>query len=1033
MSVIQSFKNPFPGIRSFEPEEDYLFFGRDKQLRNLIPKLYDIRFLAITGASGCGKSSLVRAGLIPSLFKNKYQNSEFPWTLTVIKPGSDPVANLAQNLFELFKSENCIPEQFSDPDKIADYLAENNDALLVIINMLNSKTPKNRLLFIDQFEEIFRHKQSDLWSYKKEEIEKFLNLFLFALHQNTLPVYTVITMRSDFLGDCTDFTGLPEVINKGHYLVSRMTDFEKEEAIREPIAVCNGSITDQLVERLIADLGDDPDQLPVMQHALMRTWDYWLANDDIKHPLDVKHYEAIGTMKDAISLHAENVYNNITDPKQKYITEKIFKSLISVGRDDSGRSTRRPTQLSEICQIAQTGEDEIISIIDRFRAHNFSFLLPLPKVRLKSDTIIDITHESIMRKWTRLREWIDDEIKSAQLYQRLSKSSELYQEGKAALWKNPELQVAVKWQETNKPNAVWASRYNPFFERALTFLNYSREEYERELSEKENRQKRELKRARRFALILGTASAVSLLFLIISLNLRFKAEASEKLALEKEKLAMSETRVADLQRIEATVQKRISEQQQQIAEQQRILTEEQKQYAITQQQIALQQKQEAVRQRQLADAAKTTAILARDEADVQRKDALTQKKIADEERIKAEKSEQNTMRLRLLAIARSMAVQSSKIQNTVKGDLPLLLALQAYVFNIKNSGNVNDPEIFNALNSAADENTVLRAHQDAVRSIALSPDGKILASASEDGTLRLWDVNDPAKVSTVTTLSSGFRSAAFSSDGHYLCAGTSDGKIILRDLSTRSDVITTTGHSGIINFICFDKTGRSIISADNKGTVRIRNLNKISADSLLHQSFHKISAAAYNRQTDVFAAAFGDGTIKYFNISRPNDIKVISGNNKSVSSLAFNEMENLLAAGYTSGVINIWDLQNNNKIAEMVGHASAVNHLQFSGKSSLLSSVSSDRTIRLWDFRNTENLPVSIDAHDSWIWSSAFNPDATVIYSAGADKTIRKWLIDTAELSERIKKKLSRNMNDEEWNKYVSTDIKYEKTCPELP
>lgn len=1036
MGIIQSYKNPFPGIRSFEPEEDYLFFGRDKQLKQLIPMLYDIRFLAITGSSGCGKSSLVRAGLIPSLFKNKYRISEYPWSLTVLKPGNNPIRNLAEALFELFKAENCIPEKFSDPDRLVDFLVNHNDGLLVIFDQLNKKTAKNRLLFIDQFEEIFRYKQTDQ-VYHKEEADTFLNLFLFALHQTTLPIYTSLTMRSDFLGDCTDFTGLADVINKGHYLVARMNEYEKEEAIREPISICNGTITDRLVEKLLSDLGDDPDQLPVMQHALMRTWDYWLAGEDVKEPLDIRHYEAIGTMKDAISVHAESVYNNIRESWEKDITEKIFRALINVEQDDSGRSTRRPTKLSEIFLLTEAREDDVIGIIDKFRAQNFSFLMPLPKVRLKPEVVIDITHESIMRKWERLKEWINDEVKSAQMYQRLSKASELYQEGKAALWKNPELQVALKWQETNKPNVTWACRYNPAFERAMNFLNHSRQEYERELAEKENRQKRELRKARRFAIVLGAASVISIIFLLISLNLRFKAEASEKNAIEKEKIALAETRIADLQRKDATVQKRISEQQQQIAEQQRILTEEQKEYAIAQQQIALEQKREAEKQKQLADAAKVAAIKARDEAEEQRQAAIIQKQIAEEERTKAENSEKNTMRLRLLAIARSMAIQSIKLQNTDKSDLPGLLALQAYLFNNRNKGNEKDPEIFTALSMSAGGNSVIRIHQDAVRALAVSPDRQYAASASDDGSVKLLNLDDLREVSgkiQSVPRSSGFRSVSFNSSGSKLLAGTVEGRTYLWDLNLNEAPLLFTGHYGIVNFVCFDKSGRFVITADNNGLLLKQDTENKLPDQVLHKAGMKLSAATYNAALNMLVLGFEDGTIKSMNPDDPEEIRIIKENSMPVRSLTLHPNDALLAAGYSSGLIYIWDIKNNSRrYAELVGHVSSVNFLQFSSAGNTLSSVSSDRTIRLWDYRNTENLPVSIEAHDSWIWAGAFNPDGTIIYSAGADKTIRAWKIEPAQLAENIRKKLTRNMLPDEWSKYVSPDIKYEKTTPELP
>ncbi|MDO8896209.1 MAG: hypothetical protein Q7V19_01065, partial [Bacteroidales bacterium] len=148
--------------------------------------------------------------------------------------------------------------------------------------------------------------------------------------------------------------------------------------------------------------------------------------------------------------------------------------------------------------------------------------MPSAHITLTKDSTIDISHESIMRVWLRLKKWVEEEGESAQLYMRLSKSAELYQEGKTGLWVNPELQLALQWKVQTRPNITWASRYDPAFDRAMTFLDYSKKQQELELSKKEKQQSRNLKRARNSAIILGVASLISILFLIVSLNLRFK-------------------------------------------------------------------------------------------------------------------------------------------------------------------------------------------------------------------------------------------------------------------------------------------------------------------------------------------------------------------------------------------------------------------------------------------------------------------------------------------------------------------------------
>jgi len=559
--------NPFPGIRSYEPDEDELFFGREHRIKELIEKLSETRFLAIVGSSGCGKSSLIKAGLIPALLKHKVRQSQDTWKLILTHPGSDPIRNLAESILECFGH----PVDPVQTEGIIRKLLASPDSLPAVIRETAGNAQFSYFLVIDQFEELFRFRQNSPSENSGTEAALFVEMFLQATRQTDVQISVALSMRTDFIDDCTGYTRLNEAINRGYYLVPRMEDDEKRLAITGPLGVRGLKITDELVDRLLTDVGDDPDQLPIMQHALMRTFDYWSTYKIGDEPISLSHYEAIGTMKEALSVHCEEIYTELKQPYLQLIAEKTFKALTDFGTDSRG--TRRPVKLSALCVLSESRKEDVITVIDQFRETGRAFLRPSYQVELEDDTTVDISHESIMRVWKRLRKWVDEERSSAQLYLRLSKSAELFQLGKTGLWINPELQLALQWREANKPNVTWAMRYDAAFDRAMEYLNYSQRQYLLEIERKESLQKRNLRQARSFAIILGAATLVSILFLIVSLNLRFKAEASRKDALEKQKLAVTESKHAEEQRREALIQKRISEQQQQIAEQQKLITE----------------------------------------------------------------------------------------------------------------------------------------------------------------------------------------------------------------------------------------------------------------------------------------------------------------------------------------------------------------------------------------------------------------------------------------------------------------------------
>lgn len=167
------------------------------------------------------------------------------------------------------------------------------------------------------------------------------------------------------------------------------------------------------MNRLLNDTGDNPDQLPIFQHALMRTWDYWEGQNTPHALIDLEHYEAIGGMTQALSLHADQIYLNFDDQESRQIVETIFKRLTERGLDN--RQIRRPSSIEEICSVTQATEERIAQIISPFRAHGVSFLMPSPRIEINKDTIIDISQESLMRIWVRLQSWMSEEVEISRI------------------------------------------------------------------------------------------------------------------------------------------------------------------------------------------------------------------------------------------------------------------------------------------------------------------------------------------------------------------------------------------------------------------------------------------------------------------------------------------------------------------------------------------------------------------------------------------------------------------------------------------
>jgi energy-coupling factor transporter ATP-binding protein EcfA2 len=303
--------NPFPGLRPFEMHETHLFFGRDGQSEKLISKLAATRFVAVVGTSGSGKSSLVRAGLIPALLGGMMSSAGSSWRIAMLRPGHDPFGNLAQALSARGVLGADDAESASLQIAITEtILRRSNSGLIEAVRQAGMSTTDNLLVVVDQFEELFRFAREARSERSDNEAAAFVKLLLEAKSQREVNIFVVLTMRADFLGDCTQFWDLTEAINEGQYLTPRLSRAQLREVITGPVAVGGGEIAARLVNRLLNEIGDNQDQLPILQHALMRTWDTWQADHTLDEPLDLRHYEATGGMAEALSQHADEASMN---------------------------------------------------------------------------------------------------------------------------------------------------------------------------------------------------------------------------------------------------------------------------------------------------------------------------------------------------------------------------------------------------------------------------------------------------------------------------------------------------------------------------------------------------------------------------------------------------------------------------------------------------------------------------------------------------------------------------------------------------
>jgi hypothetical protein len=288
-----------------------------------------------------------------------------------------------------------------------------------------------------------------------DDASDFIDLIVSAVQNPDQGLYIILTVRSEYVSDCARFNSLTNLMNGSSYLLPQIPTDQMGAVIEEPVKLSGASIDRSLVKVILGDVEERPGQLPVLQHLMMRLWDHWSRLGDMSRPVSISDYEAVGRLKGAISQHAGQALESL-DERHRYVCSRLFRAITA--RTDDGRELRKPERISTIAALTGCSEHEIIGVAEVFRAPEYSFLTPSKEIPLNGDSILDLTHESIIRLW---------ELSGGGWMRRKPQSSstgtwrhppDSTRRATAVLWTAPDLLLALRWREEN--NLPWHGRKN---------------------------------------------------------------------------------------------------------------------------------------------------------------------------------------------------------------------------------------------------------------------------------------------------------------------------------------------------------------------------------------------------------------------------------------------------------------------------------------------------------------------------------------------------------------------------------------------
>jgi len=652
--------------------------------------------------------------------------------------------------------------------------------------------------------------------------------------------------------------------------------------------------------------------------------------------------------------------------------------------------------------------------------------MPPEGVNLDENSILDISHESLMRVWERLGTWVQEEADAADLYHRITESALLYEQEKAGLWRDPDLQIALDWNIKNDPNAAWASQYNQHFTAAKRFIQASENEKKFVLADKARRRK------------ITQGALISFLLVLSALSIWAFTERNN---------SIQNAQAAIAEKLEADKQKKVAEEQTVLAEAnykkakvEEKRAQDQQLETAKQRELALQRAEEARLAKIVAEEQGGKAILAKKAADRDRQIAENQKVISDSLRFVSEKSEKKATRLRILALAQNLAIKSKLAdKNTYTQQVKALLALQAHTFNKRYGGNTMDAEVFGALFSAirvyqSPKEYVSRLHKDEVKSICISSANGDLASTGADGFI----IIQPESIEKQAIISGQqmliFDNLVYNDKGDQLAVSCDDYSLKIYSSSNVNDPIANLEKIHPAKIMAIEWRDNQLVTACLDSNIRVIDINKEEVIATYKIKSRPLSIDLHN-QTGKLVVGCADGSIYQLSLSGDKSFKLLKNlsNNVRINCISISGDGSKVVVGTSSGSCYIISTNDGSTLGSLSGHNGGITHVRFHPTSGYIATACLDNKVRLYPTYTQGVQPIVFNEHDSWVWDVVFHPNKDVLASSSRDKTVRTYPISADAMATYLMDNINRNFTKEEWVQYIGEDVDYEKLNPKLP
>jgi len=906
---------PFRGLQPFREEDAEFFCGREAFTRTLLERVASESLIAVVGASGSGKSSVIRAGLVPALRRG--EDRKQVWDVALLRPGRDPLQALAA---ALLPPDPDLSEyrRIAELRDHAELLASGKVPLSDVVERILEKQPGTSrvLLVVDQAEELFTLTET------VEHRRRFVELLLDATRR--VPLTVALTLRGDFYGRALEDRVLADRLDHAVVNLGPMTRNELARAIREPAEKVRLGFEDGLVERILTDVGNAPGNLPLIEFLLEGLWQQ-RAGGCLTH----RAYDALGGISGAIARRADNEFGRLT-AEQQAAARRFLVRLVTPG--EGREDTRAVAEVTE-------GDPLVASVVRHFADAR---LLVTDRDVSGQQELVEVSHEALIRSWTELRRWVDEDREFLRTLHRIEEAKRLW----CAEGYKPDrlLQIGRPLSEAEE-----------LLEKRPDFVDRDLRAY---IAASQSR----ARRAAKFRNLI-TMAAVALT--IFALGAAAFSVYSWFDANEQKQLAQDE------------LQQALRNQSHYLAGEARAALH------AGNNELAEQISLEALP----IDPAKPNRPMVQEAVSV-----LSEALAADA--LRAVLGHQAAVRSAAFSPPDDRVITASedgtaRIWNTKTGALIATLhhggPLNGAVFD-SSGGRVitsagHTAKIWNA---ATGMEVMDFQHEAAVLSAAFSPSGDRVITTSADCTARIWDATTSAELASLRH-DDRINFAAFSPSGDRVITASADHTARIWDAGTRATLITLHHDEPVLSAVFSASSDKIVTVTDH--AARIWEAATGTETAILRHPDGAILSAQFSPVGDAMITTSKDNTARLWNAATGLEVKTFP-HDGTVTAAGFSPSGKQIVTASRDGTARVWDAESGARIATYI-HGGSVVTTSFSPSGDRIVTVSDDNAARLWDTHAGAAL-LSL-RHDDMIKTAAFNPAGDRVITASRDGTARIW------------------------------------------